>query len=357
MFKNIFFSSFSSTDLFDIKSLFYSTAVVFSINITENEIVKIIDWIAFDKASRSNDISNKLFKTCSNTFIKFWIFLFQICVVHDYHSKAFKTINIITLKKINKNDYITSKTYRFIVLFNITEKILKSIMSKKISWLTKTHRFLFESHMSVKSKRFIETMLELLTKQIHIVWKQSTNRVIIRLRLNIIEAFDTVFHSRLIHSLRKRKISSWIIIWVKSFMSDKSITLIINRQIIELFAIFTNISQNLFVSFLLYLFYNADLLKMYDKLDINTRFFEYGNDVNILTYDKSTKKNCRTLEKMHRLCEKWTHRHDFVFASIKYELIHFTRNLKKFNMTINQHWEQRNRVKDEHTCVEITDKY
>jgi hypothetical protein len=297
MFKNIFFSSLSSADLFDIKSSFYSTAIECSIIITENQIVRVIDRIALDKASRSNDILNRLIKTCSNTLIRLLILLFQICVVHDYLSKAFKTINIITLKKIDKSDYITSKTYQLIVLLNIIEKILKSIMSKKISWLAKTHRLLSKFHMNVKSKKFIETTLELLTKQIHIVWEQNTNRIIILLSLNVVEAFDIVFHSRLIHNLRKRKISQWIIIWVSSFMNDWSITLIINRRVIEFFAIFTNISQNSSVSFLLYLFYNANLLKMCDRLDINTRFFEYVDDVNILTYDKSIEEKLQNIRK------------------------------------------------------------
>jgi hypothetical protein len=122
--------------------------------------------------------------------------------------------------------------------------------------------------------------------------------------------------------------------WVNSFLRDKSITLAINRRAIEQFAIQTSISQKFSIFSLLYFFYNADLLKMCDKFDTNTRSLRYANDVNILTYDKSTKKNCRTLKRVHRLCEKWTARHKFVFALIKYELIHFTRNSKKFNMIV-----------------------
>ncbi len=35
---------------------------------------------------------------------------------------------------------------------------------------------------------------------------------------------------------------------------------------------------------------------------------------------------------MHAHCETWTRRHEIVFASIKYELIHLTRNSRKFDM-------------------------
>jgi hypothetical protein len=53
-----------------------------------------------------------------------------------------------------------------------------------------------------------------------------------------------------------------------------------------------------------------------------------------LIYEKSIDENCRNLERMHKLCERWAIRHEFVFVSIKYELIHFIRNSKKFDMTI-----------------------
>jgi hypothetical protein len=333
LFKSIFFFASSSIDLRNIKKFYYSNAAECLVIIIENEIIRIIDRTTFDKISSSNEIMNRFIKTCSNTLTKLLISLFQICATHVYHSIVFKTVNIITLKKSRKVDYITSKIYKSIALLNIIEKVMKFIMCKKNFWLAKIHRFLLESHMNVRSNRSIETALKLLTKQIDIVWKQNTNRVITLLNLNVIETFDTISHFRLVHNLKKWKISLWIIVWVNNFMQNRSTTLIINQRIIERFAINTTISQSFFISSLLYLFYNANLLKMCDKFEINTRSLKYANDVNILTYDKSTKENCRTLKRMHKLCEKWANRHEFVFASTKYEFIHYTKNSKNFNMT------------------------
>jgi hypothetical protein len=73
---------------------------------------------------------------------------------------------------------------------------------------------------------------------------------------------------------------------------------------------------------------------MCNKFEMNTRFLEYVDDVNILIYEKSIKENCWNLERMHKFCERWAIRHEFLFASIKYELIHFIKNWKKFDMTI-----------------------
>jgi hypothetical protein len=73
---------------------------------------------------------------------------------------------------------------------------------------------------------------------------------------------------------------------------------------------------------------------MCNKFETNTKFLEYVDDVNILIYEKNINENCRNLERMHKLCERWAIRHEFVFISIKYELIHFVKNSKKFDMTI-----------------------
>jgi hypothetical protein len=73
---------------------------------------------------------------------------------------------------------------------------------------------------------------------------------------------------------------------------------------IAFFSIQTRISQNFSLSLIFYLFYNANLLEMCDRLEINTSSLEYVDDVNILTYEKSIEDNCRALKRVHRLCER-----------------------------------------------------
>jgi hypothetical protein len=64
------------------------------------------------------------------------------------------------------------------------------------------------------------------------------------------------------------------------------------------------ISQKFSLSSILYLFYNVDLLEICNRLETNTKFLEYVDDVNILIYKKSIEENCRNLERMHKLCER-----------------------------------------------------
>jgi hypothetical protein len=208
MFKNVFFSTFLSIELDDISKSFYFRFIEYSFNITKRKMLKIIKRIVLDKISNFDEIINKLFKICFFIMMQLLISLFVVCIQKTYHSKTFKKVNIITLKKIEKRNYTISKTYRSIALLNIIEKIPKFIISKKISWITKMYWLLFNTFMKCRKNRLIETILKFFIDQIHIVWKQKMNWTITLLNLNVTNVFDTMSHVKLIHDMKKRKISS-----------------------------------------------------------------------------------------------------------------------------------------------------
>jgi hypothetical protein len=139
MFKNVFFFALFFVDLNDILRFFYLNSIECSSCIIENEVLTIIKQFVLDKISSFDEFTNKLFKACAFIMIKLLISLFKTCIQQIYHSKAYKEVNTITLKKLEKKDYTISKSYRLIILLNIIDKIMKSIMNKKIAWLAKTH--------------------------------------------------------------------------------------------------------------------------------------------------------------------------------------------------------------------------
>jgi hypothetical protein len=81
-------------------------------------------------------------------------------------------------------------------------------------------------------------------------------------------------------------------------------------------------------------FYNANILKIFKWFKYKITIINFVNDINISTYNINITNNCKALKKIHVICELWTRRHDVRFASIKYELLHLTKNHKRFDMTI-----------------------
>ena len=88
------------------------------------------------------------------------------------------------------------------------------------------------------------------------------------------------------------------------------------------------------MSFILYLFFNAGLLKLIDKLKIKITTINFVNNINLLIYKKFTKKNYIILKHIHFVCIWWTKCHDTIFIFKKYELIHLSHKTKHFNMRV-----------------------
>ena len=96
-----------------------------------------------------------------------------------------------------------------------------------------------------------------------------------------------------------------------------------------------NILQRFFISSIFFLFFNVSLIEKCKALKIKIEVLNFVNDINILTYDRFIEEICKTLSKAHNVCMKWACTHDATFASEKYELTHFIRKFKKFDMMIS----------------------
>lgn len=332
MLRKKFFPTPPPADLQDIVGALYPPSRDCPAQITLQEVLETIRRAPADKAPGPDGISNRVLKACAATVSALLTPVYQACVDLAYHPKAFKIANTVALKKPGKDDYTNPKAYRPIALLNTMGKVLESIMSKKITHLAETHKLLPETHMGARRGESTETALEMLTEQVHTVWGQRGDKVASLLSIDVAGAFDTVSHPRLIHNLRKRHIPQWIANWVESFLNNRRTNLILQRRATPTFETEVGIPQGSPISPVLYLFYNADLLDICNRIGTNTSGLGFVDDVNVLAYGRSTEENCLTLEKVHKACEKWARRHGSVFAPAKYELIHLSRSPKRFNM-------------------------
>jgi predicted RNA binding protein with dsRBD fold (UPF0201 family) len=120
---------------------------------------------------------------------------------------------------------------------------------------------LFATQMKERRKKIRETTLKLFIEQIHTIWNMNRNKMITLLSMNVANAYDHVSQKRFMHNLRKKKISNWIMTWTNNFMKNKHITLIIDDDTTFMSRVNADISQDSSIFFILYFFYNADILK------------------------------------------------------------------------------------------------
>jgi len=87
-------------------------------------------------------------------------------------------------------------------------------------------------------------------------------------------------------------------------LNDRESSLVFNEQINAMHKINTDISQRLFISLILFLFFNASLIEKCKALEIKIEVLDFVNDINILFYNKITKLICKTLSKIYDVCTK-----------------------------------------------------
>jgi len=129
-------------------------------------------------------------------------------------------------------------------------------------------------------------------------------KVVSLLSLNEKNAFDNVMHSRLLHNMKKRKVSRLLLKFVKNFLKDRHIMITIDDYTMMKCSVNVNISQDSLLSLILYLFYNANLLKACDNIKLRTNFTDFMNDINILIYKEFMKHNCKVLSEIYDRCKQ-----------------------------------------------------
>jgi exonuclease III len=320
-------------DTSDIGLSEYPDPLEISEKIQEKEIHEALRHVAEDKAPGPDQIPNRILKDIKTWLTPHLLRIFNASIRNGYHPKAWKASITIVLRKEDKGDYTSIDSYRPIALLNTMGKLLEIIIARKISELAETNNLLPETQMGARKSRSTETALHLLTEQIHTIWNIPGKRqVATMLCMDISGAYDHVSHARLLDNMKKRRIPESLLRWVKSFLCERIAVVKVYEGETEPMEVKTGIPQGSPISPILFLFFVQDLLNMTNNEALRTSSFAFVDDTHILTYGDSTERNCRTLERIHKECEEWSRTHGAKFAPKKYELIHFAKSPRGFNM-------------------------
>jgi len=108
------------------------------------------------------------------------------------------------LRKLKKKNYFKLLFFKLIALLNILDKILESIILKRLCYVVKTHDTLLNTQIKARRQYLINTMLQLITKKIYIISSDQKKKVIYLFSFDILDAFDNVLHIQLLYNIKKR---------------------------------------------------------------------------------------------------------------------------------------------------------
>lgn len=323
--RQSFFPPPLQADLSDINNYQYPPPLDCP-EITLSEIERAVRRTAPNKAPGIDGITSGILRQTLDIILPSLHKLFNACLQLGYCPQHFKDAITVVLRKQGKEkgDYAHPKAYRPIALLNTLGKILEAIVASRLAYLADVHQLLPSRHTGGRKLASTEHAIHLLLQRIYQAW--SEGKVASLLLLDVSGAYDNVSRERLLHNLRKRRISETVVGWVASFLSGRCTTLKLQEYTAPSVPIETGIPQGSPVSPMLYLFYNADLIEACKTPE--TESVGYIDDVSILAIGPSATRNCKILKAMHRKAQEWARKHGSQFSPTKYELVHFTRDPK-----------------------------
>ncbi len=185
--------------------------------VIKEKIKHVINFSAFRKAFKSDDMSFAIIQQAYKTILKIFNLMYSDLIENNYHLKIWCKDTRIILKKSNKLNYSISKTYKIITLLNYLDKVAEKIIAMQLSYTAEINDKLlnFDQMRDRKQRSAIDAVLNLVHDARMMKSRENT---LICLLLNVKEVFDHVALKQLVKILIKLKISVNLINWVKCFL-------------------------------------------------------------------------------------------------------------------------------------------
>jgi ribonuclease HI len=253
--------------------------------------------------------------------------VYSLLLNTGYHPKIWKQATGFILKKSNKPDYSLPKAYRVISLLNCLGKVSERIFARRLSYLAETTILLHPSQIGGRLKKSAIDAALLLHTEVEL--NKSKKLVTSTLFLDIKGAFDHVSKNRLLQILKNLGLPKSLILWVKSFLSDRKLRLAFDNSIELFHLINTGIPQGSPISPILFLIYIRDLFK-----STSVTHLSYLDDISLTASSKSLKQNIVILERVVKDIISLGKENAIIFDIAKTELIHFKKSRLKPILTL-----------------------
>lgn len=333
IFQNTFFPTPRPANLRDIPGYIYPEPLL-TPPILQPEVQKAILRTPGKKAPGPDQIPNHILHKLENILTPQLTTIFNACLRLGYYPEQWRNSITVVIKKPAKEKAADQpKSYRPIALLNTTGKIFDAILATRLAYLTEKYQLLPGTHFGARGGRSTESAIHYLLEQIYAGWNETIPRVATLLTLDIAGAFDRVNHQRLIHCLRQRRVPAEITQLIISFLAARSTQMKIGEHTTDPLQLpDAGIPQGSSLSPILFLFYNANLIEACHDPEHDMYSTGYVDDQCLLAIGRSTEENCARLAATHQKCNEWSQKHASQFAPAKYELVHLTRQPKKFNL-------------------------
>ena len=283
-----------------INQIFLTQSRLSSLDFNEDEILKILRALNIHKAHGHDDISIRMIKICDKSLLKPLTILFQNSTKSSCYPVIWKRSNIIPAHK--KNDKQLVENYPPISLLPTFGKIFEKIILDRLYNFLLQKELLNPNQSGFRPSDSCVNQLIAITHEIFKAFDCNPSLEVRSVFLDILKAFDKVWHEGLLYKLKSMGISGELYNLLENYLSDRFQRVLINGQASSWRPVLAGVPQGSILGPLLFLIYINDLP---NELKSNAKLF--ADDTSLFTIVKDKTESANILSNDLSEISKWAY--------------------------------------------------
>ena len=293
---------------------------------TKTEVNTAIFAAPSKKAPGIDEIETILYKNSTDSLLNPLTTLFNKILETGNFPDCWKESKVAFLKKPNKVDYTSPKSYRPISLLNDVSKIFERVLNNRLKYHVENHHLICELQFGFRSGIAAEQSAFKLANDIYTGFKAGHDTTAIF--LDVANAFPTVWPDGLVYKLlQNSKIPKIYTKILHSYLTNRSSAVAIDETNKISKQLNRGIPQGSVLSPILWNLFANDLFDIPKKYGVKMISFADDTVIYITTDDPKlaeTKLN-KVLDLFHNWSRKWL----IEFSIEKTKAVHFSRKYKQ----------------------------
>jgi hypothetical protein len=201
-------------------------------------------------------------------------------------------------------------------------KVVEKVVAELLSDEAERRALLSDGQFGRRKKRSAIDAAAIMVDRADSAWKEDNITGV--LLMDNKAAFPCVARGRLIHAMKAKRIDGDLIRWTESFLSDRTVEMVIEGNVLQSHPVEAAVPQGSPVSPILFAIHTAGLIKWVEER-VQAEGLSFVDDLGWIATGKDVNQVVRKLEACAAESIEWASRRDLQFDTAKTEAALFTR--------------------------------